>query len=73
MIAIHSGALVTDDSIKDDAFTVCAISFLAAALADVLHEGIGHALVAMLIGAQSGILSTVAWSSALDSRLVQPG
>jgi len=29
MIAIHSGALVTDDSIKDDAFTVCAISFLA--------------------------------------------
>ena len=63
-----------DDPIKtDDALTVCAISLLAAVLADVLHEGVGHALIAMLSGAQSGNLSTVAWSSTFDSRLVQAG
>lgn len=64
---------MTDDSIKDDALTICAISLLAAVLADVLHEGVGHALIAMLTGAQSGNLSTVAWSSAFDSRLVEAG
>ena len=65
---------MTDDLVKaDDALTICAISLLAAVLADVLHEGVGHALIAMLIGAQSGNLSTVAWSSTFDSRLVQAG
>jgi hypothetical protein len=73
MVAIQGAALVTDDSIEDDALTVCAIGLLAAVLADVLHEGIGHALIAMLTGAQAGTLSTVAWSSAFDSRLVQAG
>jgi hypothetical protein len=59
--------------VEDDAFTVCAISMLAAALADVLHEGVGHALLALLTGAQSGVISTVAWSSIYDSRLVAAG
>jgi len=27
---------------SDDALTVCAISLLAAMLADVIHEGLGH-------------------------------
>jgi hypothetical protein len=57
----------------DDLLTLCAISVLAATLADFLHEGIGHAAIALLTGAQSGILSTVAWSSSSDSRLVQAG
>lgn len=57
----------------DDILTLCAISVLAATLADFLHEGIGHAAIALLTGAQSGILSTVAWSSSFDSRLVQAG
>jgi hypothetical protein len=55
---------------NDDALTVCAISSLAAILADVIHEGLGHAATALLTGTQSGVLTTVAWSSAFDSRLV---
>jgi len=58
---------------QDDALTVCAISLIAAALANVLHEGVGHALIALLTGAQSGVVSTVAWSGAYDSRLVAAG
>jgi hypothetical protein len=60
-------------SLTDDALTVCVISALAAMLADVLHEGVGHALLALLTGARSGVLSTVAWSSPFDSRLVAAG
>jgi hypothetical protein len=58
---------------NDDALTVIAISLLAAMLADVLHEGLGHASLALITGTQSGVLSTVAWSSALDSKLVAAG
>lgn len=46
---------------------------MAAILADVLHEGLGHAATALLTGSQSGVLTTVAWSSASDSRLVAAG
>lgn len=66
-------ATIDDKRESDDLLTVCAISVLAAMLADVLHEGVGHAAVALLTGAQSGNLSTVAWSSAFDSRLVAAG
>jgi hypothetical protein len=59
--------------VNDDIPTVCAVSLLAAALADVLHEGVGHALLALFTGAQSGEISTVAWSSAYHSRLVAAG
>ena len=55
---------------KDDWLTVCAVSLLAGMICDVVHEGLGHALVALLTVAPSGTLSTVAWSSAFDSRLV---
>jgi hypothetical protein len=58
---------------NDDALTVTAISLLAAMLADVLHEGLGHAALALITGTQSGMLTTVAWSSALDSKLVAAG
>lgn len=33
----------------------------------------GHGLTALLIGAKSGVLTTVTWSSAYDSRLVEAG
>jgi hypothetical protein len=56
--------------VSDDLPTVCAISLVAGILADVLHEGLGHAATALLTGAKSGVLSTVAWSSEFDSRLV---
>ena len=58
---------------NDDLLTVCAISMLAGILANVLHEGLGHAATALLTGAKSGVLSTVAWSSDFDSRLVAAG
>jgi len=58
---------------KDDVLTVCATSIVAGILANVLHEGFGHAATALLTGAKSGVLSTVAWSSAHDSRLVVAG
>ena len=59
--------------IADDALTTCAISIVAGILTNILHEGVGHGLVALLTGAQSGVLTTVAWSSAFDSRLVEAG
>lgn len=57
----------------DDALTACAVSILACILTNVLHEGVGHGLTALLTGAQSGVLTTVAWSSTFDSRLVEAG
>jgi hypothetical protein len=58
---------------NDDVLTVCAISLLAEILANVLHEGLGHAATALLTGTTSGVLTTVAWSSDFDSRLVAAG
>src|SRR5712664_4158348 len=58
---------------NDDLLTVCAISFLAEILGNVLHEGLGHAATALLAGTKSGLLTTVAWSSDFDSRLVAAG
>lgn len=60
-------------SAQDDVLTIIAISFLAQIVADVVHEGLGHAAVALLTGTQTGVMSTVAWSSAVDSRLVEAG
>jgi hypothetical protein len=57
----------------DDVLTICAISIVAGILTNVLHEGVGHGLTALLTGAKSGMLTTVAWSSAFDSRLVEAG
>ena len=58
---------------KDDMTTVCAIRLLAAILANVLHEGLGHAVTALLTGTKLGVLTTVAWSSDFDSRRVAAG
>jgi hypothetical protein len=58
---------------NDDVLTVCAISLLTEIVANVVHEGLGHAATALLSGAKSGVLTTVAWSSEFDSRLVAAG
>jgi hypothetical protein len=58
---------------KDDALTVCAISLVAAIVGNVVHEALGHAATALLTGTRSGVLTTVAWSSIFDSRLVAAG
>jgi hypothetical protein len=57
----------------DDTLTIIAISVLAAILSNVLHEGVGHGMTALLTGARSGVVSTVAWSSDYDSHIVQAG
>jgi hypothetical protein len=58
---------------RDDVLTICAISLVAACLANVLHEGLGHGATDLLIGTKSGVLTTVAWSSDSSSRLVAAG
>jgi hypothetical protein len=62
-----------DDRLTDDTLTICAISILAAMLASLLHEGVGHAAIALATGTKSGLLTAVAWSSESDSRLVAAG
>src|SRR6201998_2279839 len=57
----------------DDTLTIVAISIVAGTVANVLHEGVGHGLTALRIGAKSGVLTTVAWSSASDTPLVAAG
>jgi hypothetical protein len=52
---------------------VIAISIIAAMCTNILHEGVGHGCIALLTGAHSGLLTTVAWSSDFDSRLVAAG
>lgn len=59
--------------IFDDSLTICAISIVAGILTNILHEGVGHGLIDLLTGAKSGVLTTVAWSSAFGSRLVEAG
>ncbi len=63
----------TTETHRDDTLTICAISVLAAIVSNVLHEGVGHGLIDLLTGAKSGLLTTVAWSSSTNSRLVQAG
>jgi hypothetical protein len=57
----------------DDILTIFAISIVGGILANIFHEGVGHGFTASLTGADSGLLTTVAWSSAFDSRLVEAG
>ena len=57
----------------DDILTIGAISIVAGILTNILHEGVGHGLTGLLTGARSGVLTTVAWSSVFDSRLVEAG
>lgn len=59
--------------LRDDRLTISAISALAFMLSDVLHEGLGHACIALATVAPQGVLSSVAWSSAYDSKLVDAG
>jgi hypothetical protein len=62
-----------EQGLSDDAVTICAISIVAGILTNLLHEGLGHGLTALLTGTRTGVLSTVAWSSAHDTRLVAAG
>jgi hypothetical protein len=49
------------ETAQDDRLTLISVSALAYILSDVLHEGLGHGVVAWLSGAQT--MSTVALQS----------
>lgn len=66
-------ANATQSIVLDDAATVCAISVLACMLSTMLHEGLGHAAIAMATLHASGTLTSLAWSGAQESRLVVAG
>lgn len=57
----------------DDGLTIVAITIVSEICSALLHEGVGHGLTALLTGANSGLLTTLAWSSVFDSRLVEAG
>lgn len=61
------------DSALDDVATLCAISAIAIMLSTMLHEGLGHAAVAIATLHASGTLTSLAWVSVPDSRLVLAG
>src|SRR5690242_3766640 len=46
----------------DDPFTICSISAVAIILSTMLHEGLGHAAVAIATLHASGTLTSLAWS-----------
>jgi len=68
-----SPSVATQIAVKDDIPTLCGISIIATMLATMLHEGLGHAAVAIATLHASGTLTTVAWSSVSDSKLVLAG
>lgn len=72
-ISTSTTAIATPKQVRDDPFSICAVAVLAGMLANQLHEGLGHGATALLTGAHSGVLSTVAWSSVYDSRFVEAG
>ncbi len=63
----------THNAALDDVLTVSAISIIATMLGTMLHEGLGHAVTAIVTLHASGTLTTVAWSGTQDSRLVAAG
>src|SRR6202050_4556613 len=57
----------------DDRPTLIAVSALACILQDVLHEGLGHAVIAWLSGAHHLTISTVALQSDVSTRWISAG
>jgi hypothetical protein len=55
---------------EDDTLTIISIAALACVLQDVLHEGLGHGVVAWLSGAHQLTISTVALQSDLSTRWI---
>jgi hypothetical protein len=56
-----------------DRVTIIAISIVAFALANVLHEGAGHGGVCVLTGGHARVLSSVHFECDRDSRLISAG
>ena len=58
---------------KPDTLTVIAISVIAAAVVDVLHELVGHGGACVLTGARPLLVSTVHFECSVDSRILSAG
>jgi hypothetical protein len=57
----------------DDRPTLIAVAALACILQDVLHEGLGHGVIAWLSGAHHLTISTVALQSDISTRWISAG
>jgi hypothetical protein len=58
------------DEVVDDFWTIAAVAAVACMLQSVLHEGVGHGMVAYLSGAHVITVSTVAMDADIDSRWI---
>jgi hypothetical protein len=58
---------------RPDTLTVIAITVVAAAITDVLHELVGHGGACLLIGAHPLVFSTVHFECSVDSRILSAG
>jgi hypothetical protein len=56
-----------------DLLTVAAITIVAAVIADIIHEGLGHGGMCVVTGARPLVLSTVHFDCSADTRLVAAG
>ena len=61
------------ESGTDDVLTILAIAVVAYAIADVVHEGLGHGGACLLTGGWPLVLSTVHFECSDDNRLVMAG
>ena len=67
------GASPALEATKPDLLTVAAIAVVAAVLADLIHEGLGHGCMCIATGGQPLVLSTVHFECSADTRLVAAG
>lgn len=58
---------------RPDTLTIIAIAIVASAIADVLHEAVGHGGACVVCGLHPLALSTVHFECSFDSRLVDAG
>ena len=61
------------EATKPDLLTVAAIAIVAAVIADLIHEGLGHGGMCLASGGQALALSTVHFECSADTRLVAAG
>jgi hypothetical protein len=67
------GIPVTQPAPRHDVFTIIAITIVATAVTDLLHEFVGHGGACVLSGFHPLIVSTVHFDCSMDSRFVSAG
>ncbi|HEY6387200.1 MAG TPA: hypothetical protein VIX91_16115 [Candidatus Acidoferrum sp.] len=69
-MAAGNSTNIPENEGADDRLTLIAIAVLACILGDVLHEGLGHGVTALLGGAHRLTISTVALQSDIGTRWI---